>query len=60
MLANKTCEGDCAFLIEPTPMIESTAPAPKLAPAEKHISNFFRIKKTPSLGVKRTPAIQIG
>lgn len=38
ILAKSICGIDLTFLIEAIPMAERTIPAPKLAPAEKHIT----------------------
>jgi len=42
ILAKRICDGDSDFLIEATPTTERIAPAPKIAPAEKHISSCLK------------------
>jgi hypothetical protein len=41
MLANSNCDECCVFLMVATPITVSTAPAPKLTSAEKHIILLF-------------------
>ena len=38
ILAKTNCGSDFTFFIQAIPMAERTIPAPKLAPAEKHIT----------------------
>lgn len=45
MPAKAICDTDLVFLTANTPITERTTPVPKLAPAEKHMSFVFWMRR---------------